>query len=125
MNIIKYPSDEAVNEAVKNDSRFLAAVSLDGAKAYVGAADDAGDHIALLEAFDEFSPAGFFRLSFDSLTAEWTFSCPRNYKGIDADSERMNAYYRDGLRVLPEFLVMFGYFSKLKIKNPPPEIWAF
>ena len=125
MNIIKYPSDEAVNEAVKNDSRFLAAVSFDGAKAYVGAADDAGDHIALLEAFDEFSPAGFFRLSFDSLTAEWIFSCPRNYKGISAERERIDAYYRDGLRMIPEFLVMFGYFSKLKIKNAPPEIWEF
>lgn len=125
MNIIKYPSDEAVNEAVKNDSPFLAAVSLDGSTAYVGTAEAAGDHIALLEAFDEYSPTGFFRLSFNSLTAEWTFSCPRNYKGIADDSKRIDAYYRDGLRVLPEFLVMFGYFSKLKIKNPPPEIWTF
>ena len=125
MNIIRYPSDAAVNEAVTADSSFLAAVSLDGSTAYVGAADTVGDHIALLEAFDEYSPAGFFRLSFNSLTAEWTFSCPRNYKGIADDSKRIDAYYRDGLRVLPEFLVMFGYFSKLKIKNPPPEIWTF
>lgn len=125
MNIIKYPSDEAVNEAVKNDSRFLAAVSLDGSMAYVGAADDAGDHIALLESFGVESPSGFFRLSFDSLTADWTFSCPRSYNGITEEKERMGAYYRDGLRILPEFLVMFGYFSKLKIKNPPPEIWEF
>ena len=125
MNIIKYPSDEAINEAVTADSRFLAAVSLDGSNAYVGVADTVGDHIALLEAFDEYSPAGFFRLSFNSLTAEWTFSCPKNYKGIADDSQRIDAYYRDGLRVIPEFLVMFGYFSKLKIKNPPPEIWTF
>jgi hypothetical protein len=125
MNIIKYPSDEAVNEAVKNDGKFLAAVSLDGSLAYVGSADDAGDHIALLESFGEESPSGFFRLSFDSLTADWTFSCPRSYKGIAEEKERMGAYYRDGLRILPEFLVMFGYFSKLKIKNPPPEIWEF
>ena len=125
MNIIKYPSDEAVNEAVKADSRLLGAVSLDGSTAYVGAAETAGDHIALLEAFGEESPSGFFRLSFDSLTAEWTFSCPRNYNGITDDKERIDAYYRDGLRVIPEFLVMFGYFSKLKIKNPPPEIWSF
>ena len=125
MNIIKYPSDEAINEAVTADSKFLGAVSLDGETANVGTVDAAGDHIALLEAFDEYSPAGFFRLSFDSLTAEWTFSCPRNYKGITDDKERIDAYYRDGLRVIPEFLVMFGYFSKLKIKNPPPEIWSF
>ena len=125
MNIIRYPSDEEVNEAVIADSSFLAAVSLDGSKAYVGTAEAAGDHIALLEAFDEYSPAGFFRLSFNSMTAEWTFSCPRNYKGIADEKERIDAYYRDGIRVLPEFLVMFGYFSKLKIKNPPPEIWAF
>jgi len=123
MNIIKYPSDEAINEAVTENSRFLAAVSLDGEKAYVGTADAAGDHIALLEAFDEYSPSGFFRLSFDNVTAEWTFSCPRSYKGMTDEKERMGAYYRDGLRIIPEFLVMFGYFSKLKIKNPPPEIW--
>ncbi len=125
MNIIRYPSDEAVNEAIKADSRLLGAVSLDGGTAYVGSADTVGDHIALLEAFDEYSPAGFFRLSFDSLTAEWIFSCPRNYKGISAERERIDAYYRDGLRMIPEFLVMFGYFSKLKIKNAPPEIWEF
>ncbi|MBO4493827.1 MAG: hypothetical protein J5724_05505 [Ruminococcus sp.] len=123
MEIIRYPSDEAVNEAVRNDSRFLAAVSLDGSRAYVGAADDAGDHIALLESFGEESPSGFFRLGFDSITAEWIFSCPRSYKGITEEKERMGAYYRDGLSIIPEFLVMFGFFSKLKIKNPPPEIW--
>ncbi|MCR5600476.1 MAG: hypothetical protein K6G33_07040 [Ruminococcus sp.] len=125
MNIIKYPSDEAVNEAVKADKKLLGAVSLDGVTAYVGAAETVGDHISLLEAFDEFSPAGFFRLSFDSLTAEWIFSCPRNYNGIFSEKERMDIYYRDGLRLIPEFLVMFGYFSKLKIKNAPPEIWEF
>ena len=125
MNIIKYPSDEAFDEAMKNDSRFLGAVSLDGSTAYVAAADTAGDHVALLEALGEESPSGFFRLRFDSITAEWTFSCPRSYKGIAQDKERMGAYYRDGLRLIPEFLVMLGYFSKLKIKNPPPEIWEF
>ena len=125
MNIIKYPSDEAFDEAMKSDSRFLGAVSLDGSTAYVGAAETAGDHIALLEAFGEESPSGFFRLSFDSITAEWTFSCPKSYTGIAQDKERMEADYRDGLRLIPEFLVMLGYFSKLKIKNPPPEIWTF
>ena len=125
MNIIKYPSDEAVNEAIKNDSQFIAAVSFDGTTAYVGKADETGDHLVLLESSGQASPDGFFRLSFNSLTADWTFSCPRNYKGITDDKERMDAYYRDGLKVLPEFLVMFGYFSKLKIKNPPPEIWSF
>ncbi|MBR6968216.1 MAG: hypothetical protein IKH78_06740 [Ruminococcus sp.] len=125
MNIIKYPSEAAFDEAMKSDSRFLGAVSLDGSTAYVAAADTAGDHVALLEAFGEESPSGFFRLSFDSITAEWTFSCPRSYKGIARDSERMGEYYRDGLRIIPEFLVMLGYFSKLRIKNPPPEIWEF
>ena len=125
MNIIKYPSDGAFDEAMKADSRFLGAVSLDGSTAYVAAAETIGDHVALLEAVGEEIPSGFFRLSFDSLTADWTFSCPRSYKGITEEKERMGAYYRDGLRILPEFLVMFGYFSKLKIKNPPPEIWEF
>ena len=125
MNIIKYPSDEAVNEAIKNDSRLLGAVSLDGSTAYVGAADTVGDHIALLDAFGVERLNGFFRVSFDSNTADWTFSCPWKYNGIDDNNERLGAYYRDGLRMIPEFLVMFGYFSKLKIKNAPPEIWEF
>ncbi len=125
MNIIKYPSDEAVNEAVKADSRLLGAVSLDGSTAYVGAVDTVGDHIALLEAFGVERLNGFFRLSFDSITADWTFSCPWKYSGIEDNKERIGAYYRDGLRIIPEFLVMFGYFSKLKIKNAPPEIWEF
>lgn len=125
MNIIKYPSDEAVNEAVKNDSRLLGAVSLDGETAYVGTADSAGDHIALLEAFGVERLSGFFRLSFDSVTADWTFSCPWKYKGIEDNKARLSTYYRDGLSMIPEFLVMFGYFSKLNIKNAPPEIWSF
>ena len=125
MNILKYPSDEAFDEAMKADSRFLGAVSLDGSTAYAAAAETAGDHIALLEEVGEENPSGFFRLSFDSITAEWTFSCPKSYRGIADDKERMGAYYRDGLRLIPEFLVMLGYFSKLKIKNPPPEIWEF
>ena len=125
MNIIKYPSDGAFDEAMKADSRFLGAVSLDGSTAYVAAAETIGDHVALLEAVGEEIPSGFFRLSFDSITAEWTFSCPKSYKGIEQTNDRMGAYYRDGLRIIPEFLVMLGYFSKLRIKNPPPEIWEF
>ena len=113
MNIIKYPSDEAFDETMKSDSRLLGAVSLDGTTAYVGVAETVGDHIALLEAVGEESSSGFFRLSFDSITAEWTFSCPKSYKGIAQDNDRMGAYYRDGLRIIPEFLVMLGYFSPI------------
>ena len=43
-------------------------------------------------------------------------------------------FYTEGIKSKPdeevkweisEFSVMLGYFSKLKIKNPPPEIWEF
>ena len=125
MNIIKYPCDEAVDDAIKDDCQLLGAVSHDGEAAYVGVAEEIGDHIALLEAVDEERPSVFFRLRFNSSTAEWTFSCPKSYNGISQNEERVSAYYRDGLRLIPEFLVMLGYFSKLKIKNAPPEIWEF
>ena len=48
MHIIKYPSAEAVDNAMKNDEPMLAAISFDGKTAVMSPVDDAGEHHILL-----------------------------------------------------------------------------
>mgnify|MGYP003409824639 CR=1 FL=1 len=48
MNIIKYPCDESVNDAVSKDEPLLAVISFDGREAIVSHIDDAVEHHVLL-----------------------------------------------------------------------------
>ena len=127
MDIIKYPSADAINEAVRTDAPLIAAVSYDGGTALVAPAEEAGEHSILLMLCgqQDLNVENYFRIHFNSNTADWNFFCPPKYKNIPDEKMRMSAYYNDGLRMIPEFLVMFGYFSKLKIKNAPHDIWDF
>ena len=120
MDIIRHPSAAEVNAAVAADMPLIAAVSSDGTIAYVAAQNTAKSHSAMLMQEGIFDLDNYYCLRFDSKKADWDFSCPHG-----SDVERISAYYRSGLRIIPEFLVMFGYFSKLEIKNAPPEIWEF
>ncbi|MBE6864572.1 MAG: hypothetical protein E7495_08470 [Ruminococcus flavefaciens] len=127
MNIIKFPDAEKVNNAVAEDRPLIAAIESGGATAVVCPAEELPDHRILLEScgfFGEYAES-FFRIRFNSNSADWEFDCPPHYNDIPDLSARLSGYYSDGLRIIPEFLVMFGYFSKLKIKNAPPEIWEF
>ncbi|MBR3282009.1 MAG: hypothetical protein IKI56_01780 [Ruminococcus sp.] len=127
MDMIRYPSDEVIDEAVRSDKPLIAAISHDGFTAVVAPLEEAGEHSILLAltGLPGLDVRDFFRISFNSLTADWHFGCPPEYKDISDSSKRLSAYYKDGLRTIPEFLVMFGYFSKLNIKNAPPDIWDF
>lgn len=127
MDIIKFPDAERVNNAVAGDKRLIAAVASGGETAVVCPAEELPDHRILLEScgfFGEYAES-FFRISFDSTSADWDFRCPPYYNDIADTAARLSGYYADGLRTIPEFLVMFGYFLKLNIKNAPPEIWEF
>ncbi|HRR76558.1 MAG TPA: hypothetical protein P5191_07065 [Ruminococcus sp.] len=127
MNIIRYPSAEAINEAVRRDSRLIAAISHDGSSAVVAPIEEAGEHslLLVLSGHTDTNVKNFFKIQFNSTSADWDFTCPAGYRAIPDSSQRTSAYYNDGLRKIPEFLVMFGYFSKLNIKNAPPDIWDF
>ena len=127
MNIIRYPSAEAVNNAVAEDSPLLAAVFADESAAVVCPLEEAGEHSILLmnAGYDYSDSEKCFRLVFDTQAANWSFICPKEYKGISDRQEALSAFYRDGLRIIPEFLTLMGYFTQIKIKNLTGEIWEF
>lgn len=124
MRIIKYPTAESVDSAVKYDAQLIAAVSYSGETAVVAPAEAVFDHRELLEEFGV-GVQSFFCIRFGSKTADWVFECPNEYKYLNQRNEQVSEYYRDGLRIIPEFLMMFGYFSKLNILNAPTDIWDF
>ena len=49
MKIIKYPSEESVNEAVKADEPMLALISFDGKTAIMSQIDEAMEHHILFK----------------------------------------------------------------------------
>ncbi len=127
MDIIRYPSDEAVNEAVKNDTPLLAAIFTDRSAAVVCPMEEAGEHSILLmnAGYSGTDTERCFRILFDSQSASWSFVCPKDYKDIPDRQTALGEFYRDGLAVIPEFLTLMGYFTQIKIKNLTGEIWDF
>jgi hypothetical protein len=125
MDIIRFPSAEAVNAAVAEDRPFIAAVSFSGETAVVCPAGEISDHGLLLASAGFFGSDNFFRLSFDSTSARWDFLCPAVYKGVSPRENALSEFYRDGLRIIPEFLTLMGYFTQIKINNLTGEIWDF
>ena len=113
MNILKYPSDEAFDKAMKADSRFLGAVSLDGSTAYAAAAETAGDHIALLEAVGEENPSGFFRLSFDGYY-------PPDKFAIDLRAHTVRPYRQlsNSNRRNKNAVIQFAFTQKGRVRAP-------
>ena len=125
MEIIRYPSAEVVNAAVVGDEPLIAAVSHSGDLAVVAPIAEAGEHsvLLMLAGRRDRDIDDFFRICFDAASADWNFTCPPKYSSSSGTG--VSAYYADGLNRIPEFLVTFGYFAKLNIKNAPPEIWDF
>lgn len=67
MKISKYPSEDAVNEAIQNDDPMLAVISFDGKSAIVSPLDDAVEHHILLAKAGKQSTDidKYFRIIFD------------------------------------------------------------
>ncbi|HBB72471.1 MAG TPA: hypothetical protein DCZ71_07700 [Ruminococcus sp.] len=127
MEIIRYPSEKAVNEAVREDQMLMAAIFTDRSAAVVCPLKDVSDHSSLLMCAG-FSPGdadNCFRILFSSASADWQFMCPRSYKDNTDRESALGEFYRDGLAVIPEFLTLMGYFTQIKIKNLTGEIWDF
>lgn len=117
MNIIKYPSEEAVHAAMAKDEPMLAAISFDGTTAVMSEIDEAVEHhILLMKAgFSDTDIDKFFRIVFDRDGADWTFICPPNYKGIPFKDKRIERFYKDGFSVISEFLHEIGYLVGIDI----------
>lgn len=117
MNIIKYPSAEAVNKAVSEDAPLLILISFDGNTAIMSHIDDAVEHHVLLlkTGCSDTDIDRFFRIVLDKSGADWTFVCPPDYKNIPFKDKRIEAFYKDGFAVISEFLHSIGYLVGINI----------
>ena len=117
MEIVKYPSVEAVTEAMKNDEPMLVLISFDGEKAIMSQIDDAVEHHVLLMkcGYKDTDIDKFFRIVLDKSGADWTFVCPPDYKNIPFKDKRIEAFYKDGFNVISGFLNDIGYLVGINI----------
>ena len=117
MNITKYSEHEDINKTMENDEPFLAVISFDGEEAFMGHIDESMEHHILLHKVG-LSPSDidkYFRIVLDKESAEWTFICPPDYKGIADKQRRITAFYLDGFAAISAFLAELGYFSDIVI----------
>ena len=117
MNIIKYPSEETVNNAILADEPLLALISFDGNTAIISQLDEAVEHHILLMkvGYNDTDIDKFFRIVLDRSGADWTFVCPPDYKGIQFKDKRIEAFYKDGFAIISDFLHSIGYLVGIDI----------
>jgi hypothetical protein len=117
MNIIKYPSEEAVAKAMTADEPLLVLISFDGQTAIMSQIDEAMEHHILLmnAGFKDTDIDKFFRIVLDRSGADWTFICPPDYKNIPFKDKRIEAFYKDGFAVISGFLHSIGYLVGINI----------
>ncbi len=117
MKIIKYPSEEALNNAISADEPLLVLISFDGNTAIMSHIDEAVEHHILLmkTGYNDTDIDKFFRIVLDKSGADWTFVCPPDYKNIPFKDKRIEAFYKDGFSVISEFLHSIGYLVGINI----------
>lgn len=117
MNIIKYPTAEAVDRAINEDEPLLALISFDGKEAIISQIDEAMEHHILLSKVGrkDTDIDSFFRIVLDRSGADWTFVCPPDYKNIPFKDKRIESFYKDGFAVISGFLHSIGYLVGINI----------
>ena len=117
MNIIKYPTAEAVDRAINEEEPLLALISFDGKEAIISQIDEAMEHHILLSKVGrkDTDIDSFFRIVLDRSGADWTFVCPPDYKNIPFKDKRIEAFYKDGFAVISGFLHSIGYLVGINI----------
>lgn len=117
MNIIKYPSETDVNNAVNRKEPLLILISFDGERVIMSHIDEAVEHhILLLKAgFSDKEIDKYFRLVLDSDGADWTFVCPPDYKSISDKTRRIRQFYKDGFAVISDVLQELGFMVGINI----------
>lgn len=117
MNMIKYPSEEAVRKAMAADEPLLVLISFDGGNVIMSPIDEAAEHHILLmnTGYKDTDIDKFFRIVLDRSGADWTFVCPPDYKDIPFKDKRIEAFYKDGFAVISNFLHSIGYLVGINI----------
>ncbi|MBR4628409.1 MAG: hypothetical protein IKO47_12100 [Ruminococcus sp.] len=117
MELIYYPSADAVKVAAAADEPLIAAIFFDGKKAAVSTVDISPEHHILLmnAGFSDTDIENTFRIVFDRSGADWTFVCPENYRNIPYKDKRIKAFHKDGFAVIADFLQEVGYIVGIDI----------
>lgn len=117
MKIIKYPSETEVNNAINQKEPLLMLISFDGEAVIMSHIDEAVEHHILLmkTGFSDKDIDKYFRLVLDSESADWTFVCPPDYKGITDKTRRIKQFYRDGFAVISDVLQELGLMVGINI----------
>ena len=119
MNIIKYPSENAVNRAISEKEPMLMLISFDGKTAIISQIDEAFEHNILLTkaGFPSTDIDKYFRIVLDEDGADWTFVCPPDYKPITDKQSMIKAFYKDGFTVISDALSELGFLVGINIPN--------
>ncbi len=117
MEIIKYPDEENFNAAADVDGPLLVLVSHDGERIIASQIDEAVEHHILLKkaGFPETDIDKYFRLVVNKDGADWTFVCPENYNSITRKEKKTEAFFKDGMRIIPPALKELGYDVPIEI----------
>jgi len=117
MKIIKYSEREDLDKAMKKNEPMIAIIEFGGETAYMGHIDECMEHHILLQkvGLPSSDIDKYFRIIFDSESADWTFICPPNYKEINDKRRRIATFYADGFGVISAFLSELGRFTDIAI----------
>ncbi len=117
MEIIQYPNEQAVKQAVKEREPLLILVSFGGERIIVSQIDEAVEHHILLSkaGFNSTDLDQYFRVVVDDEAADWTFVCPSNYKNITDKTRRIAEFYKDGFREISAALQALGLYVGINI----------
>ena len=111
MNILKYPDEQAFDNAVQADEPILVLISFDGENVIASQIDEAMEHHILLRLVKDSDKDldKYFRIVADHEGADWTFVCPPNYSSITRKEKRIEEFFKDGMSVIPKALKEMGY----------------
>lgn len=118
MTYKKYPDENTVNGYIAKKEPLIIAIPYDeNEPVLMSLLDDSFEHHILLSHFD-INPVDidkYYRIAADPESAEWTFVCPHDYKGIKDRQRRIIRFYNDGFTAISSVLSDIGYFSDVRI----------
>lgn len=117
MNIIYYPDESSVTDAMKHDEPLLVLISFDGEQVIVSQIDAAVEHHILLRkaGFPDTDIDKYFRLVVNREGADWTFVCPSTYNSVTRKEKQIEDFFKDGMRIIPNALKQLGYDVPVEI----------
>ncbi len=119
MTITQINGSESVADAIRQDEPLMAVISFDGSQAYVSHLDDGGEHHILLQKAGQPSTDidKYFRIIFDQDGADWTFTCPPDYKGIARKDKRIQSLTGTESPLFQSFFPNWGISATSRYPN--------